>query len=62
MDIAEAIDMADPSALDSSEFQETDAVPIIDHLPKEHYLSDEVNFKQFDDLANFLCNFDLYLS
>lgn len=44
VDIAEAIDTADPSLLDSSEFSETDAVPPIENLPKNHYLSDEVCF------------------
>ncbi len=46
MDIAEAIDTADPSLLDSAEFSETDAIPAIEVLPKNHYLADEVKRKK----------------
>ncbi len=44
VDIAEAIDAADPSFLDNSEFQEADAIPIHDGLPIKHYLVHEVSF------------------
>jgi intraflagellar transport protein 172 len=44
VDIAEAIDAADPSFLDNSEFQEADAIPVHDTLPIKHYLVHEVCF------------------
>ncbi len=47
MDIAEAIDSADPSFLDNSEFQEADAIPVHDALPIKHYLVHEVSFNLF---------------
>lgn len=43
VDIAEAIDSADPSFLDNSEFQEADAIPVHDTLPIKHYLVHEVS-------------------
>ncbi len=43
MDISEAIDAADPSYLDTMEFQEADAIPLDAKLPKEHYLVHEVS-------------------
>ena len=42
MDITEAIDSADPSYVDNSQFEDADAVPLSAPLPTSHYLYDEV--------------------
>jgi intraflagellar transport protein 172 len=41
VDITEAIDSQDPSAVDNTDFHDTDAVPLQSPLPKDHYLRDE---------------------
>jgi intraflagellar transport protein 172 len=42
VDLAEAIDAADPSYVDNSQFEDADAVPLNGPLPANHYLQDEV--------------------
>lgn len=42
VDLTEAIDASDASFLDNTEFQEADAIPLHDTLPKKHYLDNEV--------------------
>jgi hypothetical protein len=42
VDITEAIDSADASFLDNSEFQDADAIPLQEALPLRHYLDREV--------------------
>jgi intraflagellar transport protein 172 len=42
VDVTEAIDSADPSFLDNSEFQDADAIPLHEALPLRHYLDKEV--------------------
>lgn len=43
VDLTEAIDSNDPSFMDNSEFQDTDAVPLNGPLPSTQYLKDEDN-------------------
>ncbi len=43
VDIAEAIDSADSSYLDGSDFQDADAIPNLEIVPKYHYLRREVS-------------------
>jgi intraflagellar transport protein 172 len=43
VDLTEAIESNDPSFLDNSEFQDTDAVPLNGPLPTSQYLRDEVS-------------------
>ena len=42
VDLTEAIDASDSSFLDNTEFQDADAIPLQDTLPKRHYLDSEV--------------------
>jgi hypothetical protein len=42
VDLTEAIESNDPTFLDNSEFQDTDAVPLNGPLPSTQYLRDEV--------------------
>eukprot|EP00597_Dinobryon_sp_UTEXLB2267_P013909 CAMPEP_0170126096 /NCGR_PEP_ID=MMETSP0020_2-20130122/19456_1 /TAXON_ID=98059 /ORGANISM="Dinobryon sp., Strain UTEXLB2267" /LENGTH=1612 /DNA_ID=CAMNT_0010358929 /DNA_START=619 /DNA_END=5457 /DNA_ORIENTATION=- len=41
VDLTEAIDASDSSFLDNTEFQDADAIPLQDTLPKRHYLDSE---------------------
>lgn len=47
VDITEAIESADPSYVDNSQFEEADAVPLSGPLPTTHYVQDEVYYKSF---------------
>ena len=44
VDLTEAIDASDSSFLDNTEFQDADAIPLQDTLPKRHYLDNEALF------------------
>jgi hypothetical protein len=43
VDIAESIDAADSTNLDSNDLQDADAIPPTDILPQKHYLRNEVS-------------------
>lgn len=43
VDIAEAIDSSDSITLDGSDFQDADAIPNVEILPRGHYLRSEVS-------------------
>lgn len=45
MDLTEAIDSADSSFLDNTEFQDADALPLHEALPAKHYLNNEVGVR-----------------
>ena len=42
VDLTEAIDAADASFLDNTEFQDADAISLHEALPLRHYLDSEV--------------------
>lgn len=46
VDLTEAIDAADASFLDNTDFQDADAIPLHEALPRHHYLDHEVNKRQ----------------
>ena len=55
VDLTEAIDASDSSFLDNTEFQDADAIPLQDTLPKRHYLDNEVRPLRFLSLLS-RCN------